>query len=410
MKSPLKARYLVLIICVLYLIILVGGVLFIGYAHTGMHKEKRMLQVEELAEKYESGEEIDVSYTAIVGLVLDLDGNVVYRFGKESFYSVKPSMDDLSKRYLSKLADGTEIFDLDWYVPREKKEHTSLLFMGVPVREDGRVVGGLIYIMQFEDLLETAYGYMGIVTGFAAIILIILLLHNRSIMSYEKAQKIYIDNVTHELKSPVASVKALAEALSDGMEKSFEDRNVYYGMILKAANIQERLINDILELSKFQGGYIKFEKVDAPASQVFDSIVEKYETSCDLMDMSFEVTDAVRNLPALHTDPKRMAQVLEIFLSNAFKFAGGEGGSIKIDASCARRRATVVVEDNGIGISKEDLPNVTKRFYRAKSALSFKGSGIGLAIAEEIISGLGEKMWIESTEGVGTKVFFTISL
>lgn len=95
-------------------------------------------------------------------------------------------------------------------------------------------------------------------------------------------------------------------------------------------------------------------------------------------------------------------------LSNAVKFTDQEDGVVSLSAKIEWRKVIVCVADNGIGISEKDLPHICERFYRSSEASSYSGSGIGLAIAEEIITNLHEKMWFESKPGEGTKVFFTI--
>ena len=94
-------------------------------------------------------------------------------------------------------------------------------------------------------------------------------------------------------------------------------------------------------------------------------------------------------------------------MDNAVKFVP-EDGDIWVDASAARNQTTFCVRDNGVGISKEALPHVFERFFKGSHDFNTSGSGLGLAIAKETISGLKEKIWVESEPGKGAAFYFTI--
>lgn len=111
-------------------------------------------------------------------------------------------------------------------------------------------------------------------------------------------------------------------------------------------------------------------------------------------------------MPSLHTNASCVGQVLEILLENAVKYVTS-GDHIWIDVSPAKNYVIVCVRDDGCGISKEDLPHVFERFYRCSRNVK-NSSGLGLAIAKEIIDNLEEKIWVESELGKGTAFYFTV--
>ena len=129
----------------------------------------------------------------------------------------------------------------------------------------------------------------------------------------------------------------------------------------------------------------------------------------DCTDVTLHVSDAVLQLPTLYTNAVCIKQVLQILLDNAIKYVPG-GGNVWIDAATANHHAMISVRDDGIGIPKESLPFIFDRFYKGNRGDSTKSSGLGLAIAREIINGLGEKIWVESELGKGSAFFFTIRL
>ena len=235
------------------------------------------------------------------------------------------------------------------------------------------------------------------------------LLSIRNQRRYDRMRRNYTDNITHALKSPIASIKALTEALSDGMEKSPADRNVYYGMIIREANRQERMIHDVLELSKLQSYCADFPRQAVDASEVFSPVFEKYASLCDLMGIDFSVSEEFDHLPRLYTHAASVQQILETLFDNALKFVP-ENGTIHVSVTKSRKRLTVCIADNGKGISSKDLPHIFERFYRANRNDNESGNGLGLAIAKELAANLNEKVWLRSEENVGTEAFVTVSL
>ena len=263
--------------------------------------------------------------------------------------------------------------------------------------------------MELRDLLETLLAVLCTFTAVFVVMALFTLQHLRTQRRYEQMRRDYVDNITHELKTPIASIKALAEALSDGMEKSPADRNVYYGMILKEANRQERMVCDALELSRLQSYRVQMKKEPLEAGQVLDPVLEKYASLCDLMGINFTVEGSIAGLPTLNTSEKYVQTVLDALLGNAVKFVP-EDGEIRVSARVSRRRATISVEDNGMGIAKEELPHVFERFYKGHRSDNEGGSGLGLAIAKEITDHMRESIHIHSEEKKGTRVSFTVSL
>lgn len=179
-------------------------------------------------------------------------------------------------------------------------------------------------------------------------------------------------------------------------------------MILCAANRQERMICDVLELSKLQNCRVEITRQIVAASEVFDPGYDKYATLCDLMGITFTASEEIKDLPELVTGPKYIQVVLDALLSNALRFVQ-EGGTIRITAQVGRRQATICVADNGRGIAKDELPHIFERFYKGNRNDNEAGSELGLAILKEIMDTMKEKLWIRSKEGVGTAAYFTVT-
>ena len=412
LSKPFKTANLVLMMIAIYLCVVVAGSVFINYAHVGMHEKRYINICNSYKDVYEQVNHVGGVDHIGVGMVFNRDKEEIYSFGKTSFYSMKRNfVVDAAVDMLDPALAGNEVFELRWFAP-DKSEvgYTSLIYAMVPIYEDGIVTKVLCYVFEAQNYLEISIGYVVLITLFFVLILIVMIMHNRNIIRYEDAQKKYIDNVTHEMKTPVASIKALAEALSDNMDRDQIERDKLYGMILREANRQERMIKNILDLSKIQGGMADFSVKPTHSGEIFEEICNKYEDRCYMMDIRFLVSPDVYTLPDLLTNSERIKQLLDILLSNAQKFTDSENGMIGISSKLFKKKAIICVEDNGIGISEKDLPHICERFYRSTTANNYNGSGIGLAIAEEIVTKLKEKMWFESTLGQGTKVYFSITL
>ncbi|MCC8121530.1 MAG: HAMP domain-containing histidine kinase [Oscillospiraceae bacterium] len=215
--------------------------------------------------------------------------------------------------------------------------------------------------------------------------------------------------MTHALKTPIASIKALSETLCDGVDPDPDLQRQYCGMILTEANRQSRMVEDILRLSQLQSATDPLPRERVRAGALFAPVWEKYSLLMDCAGIRLEVSDRVDALPDLETAPAYVAQLMEILLDNALKFVP-EGGTVWVEAEVSGRRAVIRVRDNGVGIAPKDLPHVFERFYKSSHDFNQQGSGLGLAIAREICGRLGEKIWVESQPGQGACFSFTLRL
>lgn len=409
-RKPMKSGTVALILALIYLVGLLIGFGVVCYLLSASKRPGLAYVTDMMAADYAATGQLDPSpISGRVAIIYNMAGETVDFFQA----SGRPIYFDFTQqgtKYLPKVLNGNDTLRLVLFAKDDTTlGYTSLVYFGIPLVENESITGALLWVRELQDLLETLLAFFCTFTAVFAIVTVFILLNLRNQRRYELMRRHYIDNITHELKTPVASIKALAEALSDGMEKSPNDRNVYYGMILREANRQERMICDVLELSKLQSFQVKIAKQPADPSEIFTPVLEKYASYCDLMGISFHVEDSIQTLPQLYTDAKHIQAVLDALLSNAVKFVP-EDGIITVSAQLAHRRATICIADNGKGISKEELPRIFERFYKGNRSDNEAGSGLGLAIAQETADNLKEKLWIQSEEGKGTQAYFTISL
>lgn len=223
----------------------------------------------------------------------------------------------------------------------------------------------------------------------------------------EQTRRDYVANVSHELKTPVSSIRAIAETLNDDNLTDRIDRKKYHSMILRESMRLESLIGDMLELSRLQSGNIALEKSVVRIDDILAEVIDKFEVMANDLEIEFVTPEFLEDAPLLYTNFNRIVQVLVILLDNAFKFTTSEG-QVRLQIKYKKEYMEVHVHDTGVGIPKEDIPFIFDRFYKVDKAHASKGTGIGLSIAHEIMIHLGEDIYAKSEIGQGSRFIFTI--
>ncbi|MBC8532238.1 sensor histidine kinase [Gehongia tenuis] len=221
----------------------------------------------------------------------------------------------------------------------------------------------------------------------------------------EQTRRDYVANVSHELKTPVASIRAMTETLEDGLIKDEEKRQHYYGNMLKETMRLSRLIDDLLELSRLQSGSIALHKDRVDVGEIVADVADRYQGMAKKAGLSFKLEMPSEDLVA-YTNGDRVEQILIILLDNAVKYTpeGGIGLGALDEGNCLR----LYVKDTGTGISGKDLEHVFDRFYKVDKAHATTGTGLGLSIAKEILKLMDEDIWAESEPGEGACFSFTL--
>ena len=405
-----NTKFLIILVIVVFFAGIFLGILIVGlfpilnHQKPGYVDHSYKIAAEYLDGRYDELEKMKNIYSHF--FILDEHGEVVRSATYDEHHTVEDFMDYLGK-WVPDVLSGREIFAIT-----ESKFTPSLLHfwvtVGVPALKDGKVEGAVFMISNLQNLPEAVLGYtifFTILYWFSAALLFIYRVRKRRL---DELQQTYIANVTHALKTPNASISAMAEALCDDVITDPDKQKLYYGMILQETAIQNRMVQEILDLSRLQSRQTDLTKEWIPSEEMLKPILEKYTVLCDCTDVTLHVSDAVRSLPPLYTNTACFTQILELLLDNAIKFVP-ENGDVWIDAQQNGHQVQLTIRDNGIGISKEDLPHIFERFYRCNRSDSYRnGSGLGLAIVKELVDGLDEKIRVESTLGEGTSFYVTV--
>lgn len=249
--------------------------------------------------------------------------------------------------------------------------------------------------------------------GLYAILFISAIILIRNVSKQHKnllnIQRDLVSNVGHELKTPITSIKAIAEMINDGMIKDETELRRYTSYILDEADRLDDLVREILELSKLQNDKLELKKENCSAEDIFTPVIDRFKMMAADMGITLDASGLQADqIPTLYTDPNHIARVLGILLENSVKFTG-TGGTIRVSSDIQNIQTVFCVSDNGPGIAQEDLDRIFERFYKGDLTHNTQGSGLGLAIASETLKGLNEKIWVESALGKGAAFYFTVS-
>lgn len=392
-----------------YLLMLALGVGVISWSPVRGQQSYLMRNARTVAEDYAAGDL--AALEAVVGpntriLVYAADGTELLHLAPVQRRGSAPRLP--VERYIAAAMEGRELFRLAFSRETERTLPDILTVSVVPLTLGGERTGAVMLAKNMFDLPEALIAFFCYFTVLYWLCAYLLLSNARRKERLERTRQEYIANVTHALKTPISSVRMLAEALCDGVVSDPDKQQVYYGLILQESAVQYRMVQEILELSRLQSRNTDFTRTAVDAEALLRPVLESYALLCDCTDVALEVDGSVYALPTLWTNAACVRQIMEILLDNAVKFVPA-GGTVRVSAAVSGRTATLCVRDNGAGIAPEDLPHIFERFYRcARGDAQNGGSGLGLAIARETARGLGERIWAESEPGRGCAFYFTL--
>ncbi|MCG8353206.1 MAG: ATP-binding protein [Chloroflexales bacterium] len=222
----------------------------------------------------------------------------------------------------------------------------------------------------------------------------------------EQRRLALLSDVTHELRTPLATIEGYMEGMLDGIVRA--DRQTYM-LILRETNRLQRLIEDLELLSRAEAGQIPIMVRPVRLRPLLEDLIVQFQPQCAADDINLELA-LPPILPLVLADADRIGQVLINLLANALRYTQG-GGSVTVRIIVESANLRVSVEDTGIGITPDQLPNIFERFYRVDKSRSRTsgGSGIGLTIARHLIYAHGGTIWAES-EGLGKGAAFHFTL
>lgn len=225
----------------------------------------------------------------------------------------------------------------------------------------------------------------------------------------ENMQRDFVANVSHELKTPLTTIKSYTETLLDGAVSDIETATSFLAVVDTEADRMSRLVKELLQLSRLDYNIEKWDKRANNLTAILKAAVVKIEINAVNKKQHLNcLFDSKKKIPVF-ADKDRLEQVVLNILSNAIKYTQ-QKGRIDIDAGMRGQEAYITIKDNGMGIPENEIPRLFERFYRVDKARSraMGGTGLGLSIAKQIIEEHDGRISIESKEGKGTTVIIVI--
>ncbi|MDM7998577.1 MAG: ATP-binding protein [Dehalococcoidia bacterium] len=224
----------------------------------------------------------------------------------------------------------------------------------------------------------------------------------------ETVRRDFIANLSHELRTPITSLKALGETLSDGaVDQPSLARDFLEKMNAEVDRLAQ-MVQEMGDLSRIESGEVPLQKRAVNVADVVERAVERLKAQADRAGLRLQ-NQVASDLPPVTADDARLEQVLVNLMHNAIKFTP-PGGQVSVSAKAGDGSLVVSVSDTGVGIPEDDLPRVFERFYKGDKARSSGGTGLGLAIAKHVVEAHGGRIWVESVEGKGSTFSFSIPL
>lgn len=215
----------------------------------------------------------------------------------------------------------------------------------------------------------------------------------------------FFANVSHELRTPIAVVRAYTEMLNDGVVDDPVKIAAYYEKMLAECKGMERLVGDLLLLSKVQNPDFEVQKEPVNLVQIFEDLVRSVKAIGQERNIVLEFIKE-KDVYLMMGDYDRLRQMFLVILDNAVKFSNNDSKVVVTMSTPEEKRVRVCIRDFGVGITPEELPQIFDKFYKSKLRQNSKGTGLGLMIAKGICLKHGGTISVNSTPGEGTEFVF----
>lgn len=224
----------------------------------------------------------------------------------------------------------------------------------------------------------------------------------------ERARRDLIAAVSHDLRTPLTSIRVMTEALVDGMVTDEAMAQRYYTNIYSQVESLSNLINDLFELSKLEGGQLELQLEPVNLNELLSEVIESMQPQAQVKEISLRGMFS-EDLPAIQAEFAKIQRVLYNLIQNAIRHTPAQG-SVSLATRRVPQGVQVEVADTGEGINPEDLPYIFDQFFRGEKSRSREtgGAGLGLAIAKRIIEAHQGKIWAESEPDRETRFNFIL--
>ena len=326
---------------------------------------------------------------------------------------------------LEHMADGVIAFSIDRQVIHMNKSAMRLLSIDKKFDSFEKIINNLKISLDFDKIMYMpnykTIAVEAVVKNTALNIVfvpffseklkpmgVIMLIRNiTERVRLDNMRKEFVANVSHELKTPLTSIKGYSETMMAG-DLTYQEIMRFSKVINQEANRMDRLVADLLKLSRFDYQKVTWNKTMFSLVDLTKNVVEKMQYLAQEKNHKLEFVVTVEP-PRVYADKAAIEQVIMNIISNSIKYTK-DGGEITVYVGSINSNVYIKVKDNGIGIPKQDLNRIFERFYRVDKARSRKmgGTGLGLSIVKEMVDGNDGTIEILSEVDKGTEVIITL--
>ncbi len=226
--------------------------------------------------------------------------------------------------------------------------------------------------------------------------------------SLQTMRREFVGNISHELRTPLAAIKAIVDTLRGGAIDDQEAARDFLARADTEVDQMTQMIAELTQLSRIESGQVKLKLELVNLNSLIEETIARLKPQAERQNVAL-LSELQADLPFIQADRDRIQQAIINLVHNAVKFTSS-GGRVIISTKLEGGLVVVHVSDTGIGISREDLPHIFERFYKADKARSSGGSGLGLAIVKHVIQAHGGNIWVQSEEGKGSTFSFSLSV
>jgi signal transduction histidine kinase len=223
------------------------------------------------------------------------------------------------------------------------------------------------------------------------------------VQASQQAQRDFVANVSHELKTPLTSIQGFSQAILDGTASTPDQHKQSAQVIYNEAARMHRMVLDLLDLARLDAGIADLKRLPVDLTALLNSLGERFGPQARNAGVTLEIKAS--GLSPINGDGDRLAQVFTNLVDNALKFSP-PGGRVSVTALTKETGLEITIRDNGAGIPPDALPRIFDRFYQADASRrggEHHGAGLGLAIVHEIVRAHGGKIDVRSTVGQGSE-------
>lgn len=221
-------------------------------------------------------------------------------------------------------------------------------------------------------------------------------------IAFAREQKTLLANISHDLKTPITSIKGYAQGILDGVSDTEEKRERYLKTILIKSDSMNNMLENLSLYSKLELKTMPYKMEQIEIDKFCESVYSEHLLDMQNANMEFEIDKGASGI-VTRMDSDKMHRAFANIIGNSIKYKNGDSGSLKITTSDENSGVVISFEDKGIGISAQDLPHVFDSFYRSDPSRTsnIKGNGLGLSIVKRIVVSHGGKIWLRSSSENG---------